>query len=324
MLNARRLISTLVIGTALSTTLAQAAPYPEKPITAIVPFLPGGSTDMIARTIGAKFQAKLGQPMIVENKPGATGAIGAGFVKTAPADGYTILVASIGVYSVNPHLQKKLAYDPSKDFDLLTVAVRAPNVLVVNHNLPASTVAEFVAYLKKNPQKVSFGTSGAGSSDHLTTALFWQKTSTNGVHIPYKGGAAVLSDVMAGHAEASFQNLNVVIPHVKSGKLKALAITSDKRSPLLPGVPTMNEAGIKDLEVTSWQAVAAPRGLAPDVKTKLHEAIVSILNEPDIKQRLTDQGFDVVASSSDDFKKFQAAELERWKKVIQDGNITID
>lgn len=317
-------MSALAFGMALTAMPAHAAEYPEKPITAIVPFLPGGSTDMIARTIGSRIQSKLGQPMIVENKPGATGAIGAGFVKNTPADGYTILVASIGVYSVNPHLQKKLAYDPSKDFDLLTVAVRAPNVLVVNPGLPANTVSEFIAYLKKNPQKVSFGTSGAGTSDHLTTALFWQKTSTNGVHIPYKGGAAVLSDVMAGHAEASFQNLNVVIPHVKSGKLKALAITSDKRSPLLPTVPTMNEAGVKDLEVTSWQAVAAPRGLAPEVRTKLHGAIVGTLNEPDIRKRLTDQGFDVVASSPDEFRKFQSDELERWKKVIQDGNITID
>lgn len=323
-MNARKIISALVVGTSLAASLVHAAEYPEKPITAIVPFLPGGSTDMIARTIAARIQPKLGQTMVVENKPGATGAIGAGFVKNAPADGYTLLVASIGVYSVNPHLQKKLAYDPSKDFDLLTVAVRAPNVLVVNPGLPVNTVAEFIAYLKKNPQKVSFGTSGAGTSDHLTTALFWQKTSTNGVHIPYKGGAAVLSDVMAGHAEASFQNLNVVIPHVKTGKLKALAITSEKRSPLLPSVPTMNEAGVKDLEVTSWQAVAAPRGLAPEVRTKLHGAIVGILNEPDIRQRLTEQGFDVVANSPDEFRKFQSAELERWKKVIQDGNITID
>ncbi|WP_194722162.1 Bug family tripartite tricarboxylate transporter substrate binding protein [Noviherbaspirillum malthae] len=323
-MNARKFLSALVVGAVLTATLTHAADYPEKPVTAIVPFLPGGSTDMIARTIGARIQTKLGQPMIVENKPGATGAIGAGFVKNAPADGYTILVASIGVYSVNPHLQKKLAYDPSKDFDLLTVAVRAPNVLVVNPSLPANTVAEFIAYLKKNPQKVSFGTSGAGTSDHLTTALFWQKTGTNGVHIPYKGGAAVLGDVMAGHAEASFQNLNVVIPHVKSGKLKALAITSDKRSSLLPSVPTMNEAGIKDLEVTSWQAVAAPRGLAPEVKAKLHGAIVGILNEPDVRQRLTEQGFDVVGNSPEEFRKFQSAELERWKRVIHDGNITID
>ena len=317
----------LIIAAAMAAaTLANAyaAGYPEKPITAIVPFPPGGSTDTIARAIGPGVQAALGQMLVVENKPGATGAIGAAAVKNARPDGYTILVASIGVYAVNPILQKGIAYDPSKDFDLITVAVRAPNVLVASPSFPANTVQELIAQLKKNPDKVTFASSGAGSSDHLTAALFWQKTGTTGLHVPYKGGAPAITDLIGGHADASFQNINAVINHIKSGKLKALAITSEKRSPLLPQVLTLDESGIKDVNVYSWQAVAAPRGLPADVKTKLHGAIVGALNNDGVKKQLTEQGFEVVADSPAEFGKFQAQELARWKQVIEVGKIAVD
>ena len=172
----------------------------------------------------------LGQTFVVENQPGATGAIGATRVKRAAPDGYTILVASIGVFATNPFLQKGLQYDPMKDFDLMMVAVRAPNVLVANPNVPAKNVAELIEYLKKNPDKVSFASSGAGSSDHLTAALFWQKTGTTGIHVPYKGGAPAIQDLIAGHSQVSFQNINAVLNHIKAGKLKVLAVTGDKRS----------------------------------------------------------------------------------------------
>ncbi|SMP57652.1 Bug family tripartite tricarboxylate transporter substrate binding protein [Noviherbaspirillum suwonense] len=322
-MNARRILSALLLGSALCAS-AQAAGYPEKPVTAVVTFPAGGSTDMIARAIGPKVGQLLGQPFVVENKAGATGAIGSAFVKNAPPDGYTLIVASIGVWVVNPHLQKKLPYDPSKDFDFLTVAVQAPNVLVVNPNLPVKSVAELIAYLKKNPDKTSFGTSGAGSSDHLTTALFWQKTGTTGLHVPYKGGAPVLTDLMGGHADASFQNLNLVVPYIKAGKLKALAITGAKRSTLLPDLPTLDEAGVKEVDVYSWQGIGAPKGLPADVKSKLHGAIVGALNDPEIKARLTEQGFEVVGNTPEEFAKFQAQELARWKKVIEVGKITVD
>lgn len=317
----------LIIAVAMAAAMlsnAQAAGYPEKPITAIVPFPPGGSTDSVARAIGPGVQAALGQMLVVENKPGATGAIGATAVKNARPDGYTILVASIGVYAVNPVLQKNLAYDPSRDFDLLTVAVRAPNVLVASPSFPANSVQELIAQLKKNPDKVTFASSGAGSSDHLTAALFWQKTGTTGLHVPYKGGAPAITDLIGGHADASFQNINAVINHIKAGKLKALAITSEKRSPLLPQVPTLDESGIRDVNVYSWQAVAAPRGLPADVKAKLHGAIVGALNNDDVKKRLTEQGFEVVADSPAEFGKFQAQELARWKQVIEVGKIVAD
>ncbi|MDB5839226.1 MAG: uncharacterized protein JWQ23_1178 [Herminiimonas sp.] len=318
-----KLLSALFSGITLCAA-AHAAEYPEKPITAIVPFPPGGSTDAIARAIGPKMAQKLGQPIVVENRAGATGAIGAGMVKRAAPDGYTFMVASIGVYSVNPVLQKNLAYDPSKDFDLLTVAVRAPNVLVAHPNFPANTVAELVAYLKKNPEKVTFASSGAGSSDHLTAALFWQQSGTSGVHVPYKGGAPAITDLLGGHADLSFQNINVVTGHIKAGKLKALAVTGDKRAAVLPQVPTLTEAGVRNVDVYSWQGVAAPKGLPTDVKAKLHGAIVGALNDPELKAKLTEQGFEVVANSSEEFTRFQAQELARWRNVIQTGKIELD
>ncbi|SOY69720.1 conserved hypothetical protein; putative exported protein, UPF0065 [Cupriavidus taiwanensis] len=303
---------------------AAAQDWPQRPVSVVVPFPPGGSSDAIARMLTVPLNEKLGQPFVIDNRPGATGAIGATYVKRAPADGYTMMVASIGVYAVNPFLQKNLAYDPAKDFDLLTVAVRAPNVLVANPQFPANTLAELVAYMKKNPGKVSFASSGAGSSDHLTAALFWQKSATDGLHVPYKGGGPAISDLLAGQVDVSFQNVNAVLQHIRAGKLKAMAVTSDKRSPVLPNVPTMAEAGIKDVEVYSWQGVAAPRGLPPQIKSRLHGALVSSLNDPKMRQKLSESGFEVVANTPEQFNQFEAQELQRWKTVIEKGKISLD
>jgi tripartite-type tricarboxylate transporter receptor subunit TctC len=319
----RTKVSSLLMTLAIASSV-QAAGFPDKAINVVVPFPAGGSTDAIARAIGPKVSAKLGQPWVVDNRPGATGALGGGYVKRAAPDGYTLMVASIGVYSVNPLLQKTLPYDPSKDFDLLTVAVQAPNVLVTNATVPATTVADFVAYLKKNPDKITFATSGAGSSDHLTTALFWQKTGTSGLHVPYKGGAPAITDLLGGHANASFQNINVVLSHIKAGKLKALAVTGSKRSAVLPNVPTLSEAGVKEVDVYSWQGIAAPKGLPKDVKATLHTTITGALHDPQIAAKLTEQGFEVVASTPEQFAKFQAQELARWREVIINGKITLD
>lgn len=315
----KKLLTTLFAG----VTLAFAA-YPEKPVTIIVPFPPGGSTDTLARMMTPKMGELLGQPFVVENKPGATGAIGAGQVKRSAPDGYTLLVASIGVYAVNPFLQKNLPYDPMKDFDLLMVGVKAPNVLVVNPNVAAKNVKEFVAYLKQNPEKVTFASSGAGSSDHLSIELFWQKTDTTGIHVPYKGGAPAITDLVAGHAEASFQNLNAVIGQIRAGKLKVLAITGDKRSPLVPDVPTLTESGVKGVVVYSWQGIAAPKGLPEDVKKKLHTAMTTTLKDPEVAKKLTDPGFEIVANTPKEFEKFLKEELARWKQVIETGKITME
>ncbi len=302
--------------------LAQA--YPAQPVTIVVPFPPGGSTDMIARTLAQHLQERLGQSFVVDNRAGATGTIGAGQVARAAPDGYTLFVSSLGPFVIAPHLIKNVPYDALKDLDPITVAVQAPNVLVVPAASPFKTVADVMAQLKKEPGKMSFASPGNGSSDHLTAALFWQRTGTSGIHVPYKGGAPAMTDLLGGVVDASFQNINVVVPHVAAGKLRALAITGAKRSALLPDVPTLAEAGVSGVDVYSWQAVAAPRGLPADIKTKLHQTIAAALEDPQVKPKLTSLGFEIVANTPEEFARFQAAEFERWKQVIATGNITVN
>lgn len=301
-----------------------AAEYPERTVTVIVPFPAGGASDTTGRLIATKMGETLKQSVVVDNRAGANGSIGAAALKAAPADGYTLLVGSIGVFAINPVLLKDLKYDPLKDFDLLSVAVRTPNVLVVHPGLPVNTVAELVDHLKKNPAKLTFASSGIGSSDHLTAALFWQKTGTTGIHVPYRGGAPAINDLIAGHANVSFQNLGAVAQQIKAGSLKALAVTSEKRVATLPDVPTLGEAGVKDIEVYSWQAAAAPKGLPPAVKAKLEKEIAAAAKSPEVKAKFEATGFDVVASNGEQFTKFLQAELARWKAVIETGKITAE
>ena len=298
--------------------------WPDKAVTLVVPFPPGGSTDLIARTLAPKLQEKFGGSFIVDNKAGATGTIGTGFVARAPADGHTLLVSSLGPFVIAPHLLSKVPYDALKDLDPISVAVQAPNVLVVPAISPHKTMAQVLAFAKANPDKMTFASSGNGSSDHLTAELFWLQTGTTGVHVPYKGGGPVMTDLLGGQVDASFMNLNTAMPQILAGKLRALAITSAKRSPLLPAVPTLEELGIKDANVYSWQAVAGPRGLPADLKTKLHAAILAALNDPQVKPKLLELGFEIVATTPEQFSAYQAAEFARWKKLIESRNIKAD
>ncbi|MDP9962873.1 tripartite-type tricarboxylate transporter receptor subunit TctC [Variovorax paradoxus] len=317
----------LLIALACSVSMAafaQTTNWPEKPVTIVVPFPAGGSTDMVARAMALQMQTKLGQSFVVDNKPGATGTIGAGFVKRAAPDGYTLLVSSLGAFVVTPHLQKSVPYDATKDFDYISVPVQAPNVLVASPGQKARTVAEVIAELKSNPGKVSFASSGNGSSDHLSAEVFWQQTQTEGLHIPYKGGAPAVNDLLGNQVNFSFQNVNAVLQHIKAGKLHAIAVTGDKRSPVLPDVPTLAEAGVKGAEVYSWQGLAAPKGLPPAVKEKLAAAAIAAINDPEVKKRMVEQGLEIVASTPAEFTAFQAREWARWKTLIETRKITAD
>jgi tripartite-type tricarboxylate transporter receptor subunit TctC len=314
----------VVVALLSSLSISAALAWPDKPVTMVVPFPPGGSTDLIARALGPKLQDKLGGTFITENKAGATGTIGAGIVARAPADGHTLFVSSLGPFVIAPHLLAKVPYDALKDFDYITVAVQAPNVLVVPAASPHKTMADVIAFHKANPNKFTLASSGNGSSDHLTAELFWLQTGTTGIHVPYKGGGPVMTDLLGAQVDGSFMNINTAMPQILAGKLRALSITSSKRSPLLPNVPSLEELGIKEANVYSWQAIAAPKGLPADIKSKLHAAIVSALNDPQVKPKLLDLGFEIVANTPEQFTAYQAAEFARWKKLIQSRNIQAD
>ena len=309
-----------MVGLAATPALA----WPDKPVTLVVPFPPGGSTDSLARVLAPKLQENLGQSFIVDNKAGATGTIGSGQVKRAAPDGYTVLVSSLGPFVIAPHLIKGMPYDALKDFDLLTVAVQAPNVLVVPAASALKSVADVIAESKKNPGKMTLASSGNGSSDHLTAELFWLQTGTSGVHVPYKGGAPAIQDLLGGQVDASFQNVNAVVQHINAGKLRAVAVTGEKRSAVLPNVPTLGESGVKGVDVYSWQGVAAPKGLPADVKAKLHGALVAALNDPQVQADFAKIGFEIVANTPEQFTAFQQAEFARWKNVIETRKISAD
>ena len=305
----------------LASGIAHAQSYPTKPIKVIIPFVAGGSSDIVGRAIASKFQEYLGQPGVVENKPGANGSIAAEYVAKADPDGYTILVGSIGVFSINAALFKDLRYDPVRDFAPITLAVTTPNVLVTKPELKANSMKELVEFAKKNPGKVSYCSSGTGSSDHLTGELFKQGAEVLALHVPYRGGAACQTDLMGNQVDISFQNLGAVTNYIKGGKMKALAVTAKARHPQLPGVPTVGEAGFPDLVVTSWQAVAAPAKTSREIVRKLNDATVRALRATDIRERVTQIGFDVVASTPEEFGDFMRAEVERWTQVVRRGRI---
>ncbi len=300
---------------------AAAQAYPAKPIKIVIPFVAGGSSDIVGRAIGSKFQEYLGQPAVVENKPGANGAIAAEFVAKSAPDGYTVLVGSIGVFSINAALFKDLRYNPVRDFAPITLAVTTPNVLIARPSLPAGTAKELVEHAKKNPGKLSYCSSGTGSSDHLTGELLKQAAEIQAVHVPYKGGAACQTDIMGNQVDFSFQNLGAVTNYIKGGKMKALMVTASARHAQLPNVPAAGEAGFKDLVVTSWQAAAAPAKTPREVVARLNEAMVRTLRSPDIRDRMNQIGFDVVAGTPEEFGAFMVAEVERWTRVVEKGGI---
>jgi len=316
-----RIVKTAAALLAVASGAVHAQAWPAKPIKVVIPFVAGGSSDIVGRAIASKFQDFLGQPGVVENKPGANGAIAAEFVAKSDPDGYTILVGSIGVFSINAALFKDLRYSPVRDFAPITLAVTTPNVLITKPTLAAGSLKELIDLARKNPGKLSYCSSGTGSSDHLTGELLKQAAGIQAVHVPYKGGAACQTDIMGNQVDYSFQNLGAVTNYIKAGKMKALAVTAKGRHPQLPNVPDAAEAGSPDLVVTSWQAVAAPVKTPREIVARLNEASVRALRDPVIKERMTQIGFDVVAGSFDEFGKFMKAEVDRWSGVVNKGGI---
>jgi tripartite-type tricarboxylate transporter receptor subunit TctC len=305
-----------------ASALSVAQTYPQKPVKILVPFVAGGTSDIVARAVSQKLN-EAGYTTLVENRPGANGSIAAEALSKSPADGYTLLVGSIGTFAINMGLYKNPKYDVMRDFEAVTVAVRTPNVLITPPNFPANSVKELVDYAKKNPGRVSYGSSGSGSSDHLSAEMFKLQTQTFGVHIPYRGGAAAQTDIMAGNIEASFQNFGTVVPYIRAGKMKALAVTSKERMPQLPDVPTMLESGLKDFDVTSWQAVAVPKGTPKEIVTKLQADIAKGFRSADMMQRFNNLGFEVVVNTPSEASAFFKAEIDRWAAVVKAYGATV-
>ena len=316
------LFATLLL--AALTATAQAQTWPSKPIKYIVPFAAGGTTDILARTISDKLSIALGQPVIVENKPGAGGGVGAAETAKAPPDGYTIMGGTISTHAINATLYSNLPYDPVKDFVAITLIARVPNMLVINNDIPAKDVAELIKLMKASPGKWNFASSGNGTSQHLSGELFKGMAGVDMQHIPYKGSPPALSDVMGGQVSMTFDNITTAWTLAKGGKLRALAVTTAKRSPIAPDVPTLGESGLPGYEIGSWQGVFAPAGTPPDIVKRLNAEIVKIINLPDVQKKLLDLGAEPVANSSEEFTAFVKVEVVKWGEVVKKSGAKVD
>ena len=309
---------------ALAPTGAAAQAFPSKPITIIVPFSAGGTTDILARVVGQALTTELGQSVIVDNRAGAGGNIGGQAAARAPADGYTLFMGTVGTHAINAALYKKMPFDPIKDFAPLTRVANVPNLLVANPAQPYKTVQELIAYAKANPGKVNFGSSGSGSSIHLSGELFKSMAKVDMQHVPYKGSAPAVTDLLGNQIGIMFDNMPSAIQHVRSGKLRPLAVTTAKRSPELPDVPTIAEAGVPGYEATSWFGLFAPAGTPTPVVAQLNKAIVKVLNLPDVKKKIAEQGGEVVAETPEQFAAFIQKESVKWGKVVKESGASVD
>jgi tripartite-type tricarboxylate transporter receptor subunit TctC len=303
---------------------AQAPAWPSKPIRYVVPFAAGGTTDILGRTIAEKLSVALGQPVVVENKPGAGGGLGAAEVAKAAADGYTIMGGTISTHAINASLYKDLPYDPVRDFVAVTLIARVPNMLVVNNEVKAKDVAELIKLMKASPGKWSFASSGNGTSQHLSGELFKGMAGVEMQHIPYKGSPPALTDVMGGQVNMTFDNITTAWPLAKGGKLRALAVTTAKRSPVAPDVPTLAESGLPGYEVGSWQGVFAPAGVPPEIVKRLNAEIVKIINMPDVQKKLIELGAEPVGDTPEQFGAFVKAEVVKWGDVVKKSGAKVD
>ena len=326
----RQLLSSLAVAAALvaalpgSTRAQDAQGFPLKPIKIVVPFAPGGKSDVLARAIGQKLTATWGQPVVVENRPGAGGNIGAEVVARAKPDGYTLLLLDVGTLTISPSMFPNLPYDPLKDLAPVTMVAVSPHALVIHPSVPANSVPELIAYGKANPGKLNFATAGNGTAVHLASEQFKAMTGIEMTNVPYKGGAQALVAMVGGEVNITLNGLLATLPHIRSGKLKALAIAGTKRSEALPELPTVSEAGVPGFQSGSWQGLLATGGTPKDVIAKLNAAVVEILNTPEMKQQLATQGAEVVADTPEQFAAFLRDDLVKWTKIVKDAGIKPD
>ncbi len=313
----RRGVSLSLLAAAfLSCPFSQAQTFPTKQIRLVVTFTPGGAPDILARLFSEKSQ--LGQSVIVDNKPGAGGNIGADVVAKSPGDGYTLVMGTVGTHSINGALYDKMPYDMVKNFTPISLIASAPNLLVVNNDLPVKTVPELIAYMKANPNKLSFGSPGTGTSVHVSGELFKSMTGTTMTHIPYKGRQFAIPDLVGGSIQLMFDNMPSALPMAKEGKIRALAQTTAKRSPAAPDVPTMNEF-VPGFEATTWFAMFAPANTPRAVVDKLNAEVLRVFKLTDVQERLKTLGLDPVLSSPDELARYQAAEIAKWAKVVKES-----
>jgi tripartite-type tricarboxylate transporter receptor subunit TctC len=296
--------------------------YPTRPITLIVPFAPGGGTDTVARTIGQTIGGPLGQPVVVDNRPGAGGSLGAGLAARAPADGYTLFLGGVGSHALNPTINPRLGYDPVKDFAPVAWIASAPMVLAVHPSVPANSVQELIAYAKKNPGRLNYASNGNGSSSQLAAVIFNAMAGTDMVHVPYKGLSPAMLDLLSGTVQIMFSSSVAIMPSVQNGKLKVLGVTSPKRMPSLPEVPTIAEQGLPGYETGSWYGILAPAGTPPDVVERLNREINKALQNPDLRAKLTNEGADPVGGTPRDFAEHIRAEIRRIGQYAR--NIKVD
>ncbi|WP_219216410.1 tripartite tricarboxylate transporter substrate binding protein [Variovorax boronicumulans] len=322
--SARRLLLAAAAALCLAApAFAQAQAYPTKPVRLVVPYPPGGPTDIVARVVAQKLSEQLGQQFIIDNRPGAGGNTGAELVARSPADGYTLVVATTA-HAINPSLFKNLGYSLSKDLAPVSLLTSGPLVIVANPSLPAKNVAELIALAKAKPGELNFASSGNGQSTHLSAELFASMAGVKMNHIPYKGSAPALTDTMGGQTQLMFDTMLSAMPHVKGGKLKALAVTSATRSPVAPDVPTVAESGLPGYEAIAWNGLLAPAHTPPEVLARLSTALKKVLAAPDVKDKFEAQGFAATWTSPEDFGRFMTAEIDKWAKVVKVSGATVD
>lgn len=321
----KRVYSLLLSAVLLAGTARVAAQeYPSKPVRLIVPFAPGGGNDIVARAIAQQLSASLGRQFVVDNRAGAGGVVGAELAAKSPADGYTLFLGGVGSHAVNPNLHAKLPYDPVMDFAPITLIASAPSVLVVHPSVPARTIEEFTALAKANPGKLNFASNGNGSSAQLAAVLYESMAGVRMVHVPYKGLAPALADLLSGEVQLMFSSMVAIIPHIKTGRLRALAVTGRKRSPLLPEVPTLEESGLRGYEAGSWYGILAPAGTPPQIVAKLNAEIVQALQRPAIRERLAAEGAEAIGGTPGEFAAHINAELARVGKILRDGGVRLE